>query len=262
MTQAVYKFFCGISKALDNVRYKNVNSLRKPFGFYENATLYYKTKFLNEITRKDEAINGLWLEEIPLKLVPSWNSYYNSQVPDKLDENSDIILPIYLYNDSNKEIDTRAFVKVKNINTFVNQLRKSIYSVATIICDSVRYSGDCTMIFDVNDKKLLFLITTSNLENFSSKKIIHFYFDEIIFRVDTVVNKFLRKIYAELFSKDSKDIVFSDTCILLPEICMGIPNVGYMNNWKSIGDGTFESQEKYIQNKIDTFINSYEQQKD
>jgi len=261
MTQATYKFFCGINNALNNVRYESVNSHKKPFGFYENATLYYKTEF-NSQTREDGLVAGLWIKELPVKLIPTWNPYYNSQTPDKLDENSDVILPIYLYNDGNKEVDVKAFTEVKNINTFVNQLRKSIYCVASIICDSIRYSGDCTMIFDVDNKKLLFLVTASNLDNLALKKIIHFYFDESIFRIDNIVNKFLRKVYAELFSEYIKTDIFCDSCILFPEICMGIPNIGYMNDWKSIGDGTFESQKEYIQNKIDTFINSYEQQKD
>lgn len=260
MTQAVLKFFTNIKLAINNVRYNNVNARKRPFNYYNNATLYYKTRFI-PAESKTKYISGFWLEEIPVRMLPSWNPYYNNQLPDRLDEDADIILPIYLYNDKNSELDSREFVTVKTISSFLNQFKNHIsYCVASVICDSVRYCGDSTIIFDIDNKKLLFLVTTSNNENFSSPKTIHFYFDESIFRTNTVVNKFLRSAYAELFSSYVQSNIFDDAT-LLPEICMGIPNICYKEDFKNIGDGTFESQKEYIQGKIDSFINSYEQQK-
>lgn len=243
MNTTVQNFILKIKRQARNYRDKNL--FRETItldNYYENATLYYKTKL------KSLDCQFSFIDEMPIGML------YHYKLSTWKTKDIDVIFPMYFCNDDNPELLCN---EVKSATAVFNNFEVNYCKRRPVICNGIKYDGHRHCLYDVTHKKLLFLVTMSSLINLPERFTLNFYFDESIFRENTLINKFLRNVYAAFYESTAYLALDSYNAVYNPQICMGIPNVGYKDSWKEIGDGTRKGQEREIQSRIDKFIKHY-----
>lgn len=253
MTKQIEEYLNDIRNAIDirgnTVREKdnNNNNVR------QNATLYFKTRYINNYGVERE------IEETPLNML---SSLYSCIDDGKIgDKNIDIIIPITLNTREyeHRKITEDNIIKVSSGSAMFRIFKRNIWQNKVILCDNIQYTGDRSLLYSITDARLLYLVTISRNSKISAYNTIHFYFHEVIFREDNIMNKYLRKVYQSLYETQKVRGIFGASYIIAPEICMGIPNVSQQDWWPVYNIPNMEQQrQELLQSHIDSFINCYE----
>lgn len=253
MTKQIEEYLNDIRDAID-IKWNTVREKDNEIGgIRQNATLYFKTRYINNYGVERE------IEETPLNML---SSLYSCIDDGKIgDKNIDVIIPIILNTREYEhcKITENNIIRVSSGSAMFKVFKRNNWQNKVVLCDNIQYTGDRSLLYSITDSKLLYLITISRNSKISAYNTIHFYFHESIFREDTIMNKYLRKVYQSLYETQTVRNIFGASYIIAPEICMGIPNISYQDWWPVYNISNMEQQrQEILQSHIDSFINCYE----